>query len=127
MTDTSLPSGLRGAYPMTQYSSGCGGPGLLTFTTNTATKQGVFCKVNNGKHLCCRSFSLVTTLLLKYCAQNERFITITLIRPLLVLFVLVLVICINTFAFESNLHISQMTSLACKLLDDIIEMHSFQK
>ena len=31
------------------------------------------------------------------------------------LFVLVLIICINIFAFAPNLHISQMTSLASKL------------
>ena len=44
----------------------------------------------------------------------------------LTLHVLVLVICINIFALEPNLHISQMTSLACKLLDDIINMHNLQ-
>ena len=37
--------------------------------------------------------------------------------------VLVLVICINIFAVEPNLHIYQMTSLAYKLLDDVINMH----
>ena len=38
----------------------------------------------------------------------------------MLLFVLVLVICINIFAFEPNLHISQMTSLAYILLEDVI-------
>ena len=45
----------------------------------------------------------------------------------LYMFVLVLVICINIFTFEPNLHISQMTSLASKLLDDVINMHNLQK
>ena len=40
------------------------------------------------------------------------------------MFVLVLVICINIFDFEPNLHISRMTSLACKILDDVINMHN---
>ena len=43
------------------------------------------------------------------------------------LIVLVLVICINIFAFEPNLHISQMTSFACKMLGDVINMHNLQK
>ena len=43
------------------------------------------------------------------------------------MFILVLVICIYIFAFEPNLHINQMTSLACKLLDNIINMHNLQK
>ena len=38
---------------------------------------------------------------------------------LLILFVLVLVICINIFAFKPILHVTQMTSLACKLLEDV--------
>ena len=42
-------------------------------------------------------------------------------------FVLVLVICINIFAFEPNLHLSQMMSLACKILNDAINMHNLQK
>ena len=33
-------------------------------------------------------------------------------------------ICINIFAFEPNLHISQMTSHACEMLDGIINMHN---
>ena len=42
--------------------------------------------------------------------------------------VLVLVICINFFfALEPNLHISQMMSLACKMLDDVIYMPNLQK
>ena len=48
-------------------------------------------------------------------------------EDLVSLIVLVLVICINIFAFEPNLHISQMMSLACKMLDDVINMHNFQK
>ena len=43
------------------------------------------------------------------------------------LIVLILVICINIFAFEPNLHISQMTSLASKLLDNVINMHNLQR
>ena len=35
-----------------------------------------------------------------------------------------LVLCINIFAFEPNLHISQMASLACKILDDVINVHN---
>ena len=31
------------------------------------------------------------------------------------------------FAFEPNLHISQMTSFSRKLLDDVINMHNLQK
>ena len=49
-TDTSLSSGLHAGYPMSSYQSGCGGPGLQTWTTNTATSTGVYCKVNNGKY-----------------------------------------------------------------------------
>ena len=40
---------------------------------------------------------------------------------------LVLVICINIFAFAPNLHISQMTSLACRMMDDVINMHNLRK
>ena len=41
--------------------------------------------------------------------------------------VIVLVICIYIFTFGPNLHINQMTSLACKMLDDVINMHNLQK
>ena len=46
----------------------------------------------------------------------------TLFKPLIVL---VLVMSIKNFAFEPNLHISQIMSLVCKMLDDVINMHNY--
>ena len=35
---------------MAHYQDGCGGPGLMSWTTNTAASTGVYCKVNSGKY-----------------------------------------------------------------------------